>query len=494
MKKIKRFFTALLAGLLVLVHGTTALAQTEVNSGSGPASITISNTAQGQTYTLYKLFDATRSDAGISYKLMADKPALTDNEWFETDSAGNVLVKTADTVDITTTEFAEWATSYGKQVGEAVATADTLTFKGLEYGYYFVKSSLGAVITVDSTNPNATVIDKNDLKPKVPDPNTPDLPDTPDPDKGPGGKKVKIASGEYVDISTAQIGDVLDFRIKIVATNHMTENKQTQQIIRYVIEDNPVGLAIKQDSVVVRVDGKVIDTANISFDPSGKMVVGVRWVGENYQSIYKSPTNLTVSYKAVVTTEAKEGQATNNANIKYYGKGDSSNPDNPDDPKNPPIETIPGGGTTINTYKATIKKVNPEKQVIEGAEFRLYDQETGGTEVKVVADGAGAYRVAVEGEDGVVIQGGTAVIKGLKGDKTYWLEEIKAPSGYNILTARKQVLLNNQNGEIEVVNQAGAELPSTGAFGTRVFYTVGSILIVGAAIVLISKRRMKNLD
>ena len=44
--------------------------------------------------------------------------------------------------------------------------------------------------------------------------------------------------------------------------------------------------------------------------------------------------------------------------------------------------------------------------------------------------------------------------------------------------------------EITVENNAGSELPSTGGIGTTLFYVVGSVLVIGAAVVLISKRRM----
>ena len=43
-----------------------------------------------------------------------------------------------------------------------------------------------------------------------------------------------------------------------------------------------------------------------------------------------------------------------------------------------------------------------------------------------------------------------------------------------------------------VVNKAGVELPSTGGMGTTIFYTVGGILMAGAAILLITKKKMAN--
>ena len=41
-----------------------------------------------------------------------------------------------------------------------------------------------------------------------------------------------------------------------------------------------------------------------------------------------------------------------------------------------------------------------------------------------------------------------------------------------------------------VVNQQGTELPSTGGIGTTIFYVMGSILVICAGVVLITRRRM----
>lgn len=62
---------------------------------------------------------------------------------------------------------------------------------------------------------------------------------------------------------------------------------------------------------------------------------------------------------------------------------------------------------------------------------------------------------------------------------------------------------NKVNGEIDltankaegslsadVVNKSGSTLPTTGGMGTTIFYVVGSILVLGAAILLITKKRM----
>lgn len=100
---------------------------------------------------------------------------------------------------------------------------------------------------------------------------------------------------------------------------------------------------------------------------------------------------------------------------------------------------------------------------------------------------------------------------------TYTITEIEAPSGYNLLkdpitveigfTAPEEIdstdctwtytgtdIVNGTNNKVTVINQAGAELPSTGGAGTALFYIVGGILAVGAAVLLVTKRRMRNED
>ena len=498
MKKLKNLFMAMLAMLVMVLPSSVASAQTVDTQAGGTGTITIRNASQSQTYTVYKLFDATvtADGTGISYKVPTGKTLPADNPYFAVDSKGNVTAKEGATVS--SEAFATWAMSFGTEVKSATATDNTLVFTNLTFGYYFVTSSLGAVLTVDSTTPNATVIDKNTTNPTIPDSNNG------------GGKKIVAADGTTTSTTTAKIGDTVPFQFKFNATNFVTAaDVTTKQIKSYTITDTPTALTINQDSVVVKVGTKTLvknQDYTVSFDNTGKMTVVLTWIKADKSTIYNSPIEVNVTYSAVVTKEAKEGEATNTATL-GYNSFDPTNPTDPNHPDNPnPTPTDPtpvnpkdpdDNSTTVTTHRFTLKKTNEANDTLTGAEFKLYDALSGGAEIKVVKDGD-AYRVAEANEEGVVIEPGLeadqVVIKGLKGTTTYYLEETKAPDGYNILTERQAIEVTSDNtAEANVVNKKGGLLPSTGSIGTTMFYLSGAVMLIGAFIFMVSKRRMKNL-
>ena len=233
------------------------------------------------------------------------------------------------------------------------------------------------------------------------------------------------------------------------------------------------------------------------------MTVVLTWIKADKSTIYNSPIEVNVTYSAVVNKDAKEGEATNTATLGYnsFDPTDSTDPNHPDNPNPTPTDPTPvnpkdpdDNSTTVTTHRFTLKKTNEANDTLTGAEFKLYDASTGGTEIKVVKDTDGTYRVAEANEEGVVIEAGQVVIKGLKGGTTYYLEETKAPDGYNILTDRQAIKVASDNkAEANVVNKKGGLLPSTGSIGTTMFYISGAVMLIGAFIFMVSKRRMKNL-
>ena len=496
MNKLKSLFMTVLAVLAMVLPTTVASAQEVDTNAGGTGTITVRNASQSQTYELYKLFDATvtADGSGISYKLPSGKTAADfgGDTWFDVDSKGNITAK--QNADVSTPEFAAWAKSFGTKVTSSTATDNTLVFTNLTFGYYFVTSSLGAVLTVDSTTPNATVIDKNEQGPTIPD------------GTNGGGKKILAADGSTTSTTTAKIGDTVPFQIKFNATNYVTTAGVTKQILSYTVTDTPTALAIDQTSVVVKVGAQTLvkDTDyTVSFDSNGKMTVVLDWMQDNKATIFDSPSEVLVTYSAVVTKDAKEGEATNTATIGYnsFDPTDLTDPNNPDNPNPNPTDPTPvnpqnpdDNKTTVTTHRFTLKKTNDASETLTGAEFKLYNASTGGTEIKVVKDIDGTYRVAEASEAGVAIEAGQVVIKGLKGGTTYYLEEIKAPNGYNVLTERQAIEVTADNtAQANVINKKGGVLPNTGAIGTTLFYLVGSILLLVALVYTISKRRMSNI-
>ena len=105
---------------------------------------------------------------------------------------------------------------------------------------------------------------------------------------------------------------------------------------------------------------------------------------------------------------------------------------------------------------------------------------------------------------------------------TYELYETKAPGGYNklkdpikiVITATLDKTEDNpaltaltikvddsaaEDGDVTkgtvsttVTNNSGATLPETGGVGTTLFYIIGGVLMVGAAVLLVTRKRMNN--
>ena len=120
----------------------------------------------------------------------------------------------------------------------------------------------------------------------------------------------------------------------------------------------------------------------------------------------------------------------------------------------------------------------------------------------------GVTATAEVGDDGVVIFNGL-------GAGEYTITETKTPNGYNTIapitftvefvanpeengnhwkTESKEAAYNPASGNFElvIVNNQGSTLPSTGGIGTTIFYVVGAILVIGAGVVLVTKRRMNQ--
>ena len=150
------------------------------------------------------------------------------------------------------------------------------------------------------------------------------------------------------------------------------------------------------------------------------------------------------------------------------------------------------------TYFSGIEKIDGEDDSIklEGVKFTLKE---GDAEFKVTKHDDGYYYYDANGSSEVVTdKDGMIIIRGLDNDKTYTLTETENPNpGYNMLSGPTTLTLVKDEGEAyttntydQVENNKGTVLPSTGGIGTTMFYVIGAILVIGAGVVLVSRRRM----
>lgn len=468
-KTFKKLFAALLAAALVLAMAVPAFAVTNATKGS----ITISNTVKDETYTIYRMFKLD------SYNAESNTYSYTvESDWegfFKTGAGGNYITldgqnhptwtATDENDSTTVAAFAKaalaWAADKKISGTKETATGGTVTFSNLDLGYYLVDSSLGALCGLNTTNPNATIKEKNE-KPEI-------------------KKEVQTSTGDWSSENNAKIGDTVEYKVEI---------KVADGAQKYTVTDTmSKGLTFNNSSLKVTANDAVTTDYTLTSTTNGFTLV----LPETYVSNLTKGTTIIVTYNATLNKDAViDGDGNTNKVTLSYGNHQN---------------TVPSEVTTKSYQFDLVKVDGATKKLLNGAEFKLYDAENGGSVIKVVPV-AGGYRVANGDETGAVDTikvNGKVHISGL--DKTtYWLEETKAPDGYNMLTERKPVSLTNGSNNttltsstwseadhgVAVENNAGTVLPSTGGMGTTLFYVIGGGLMVAAVVLLVTKKRMEH--
>mgnify|MGYP004456860063 CR=1 FL=1 len=162
---------------------------------------------------------------------------------------------------------------------------------------------------------------------------------------------------------------------------------------------------------------------------------------------------------------------------------------------------------TYGVQNTKYKDTETAGNELKGAQFKLYTDNTYTNEVKLYKSSANSYHpVGTSGKQPAEYMesgdNGKFDIVGLDAG-TYYLRETKAPDGYNTCEpikieinasfAKGEVYLTNAKGMVnKIVDYSGVVLPSTGGIGTTIFYVVGGLLMVGAAVLLVTKKRMQK--
>lgn len=508
MKHMKKLVSVLLTMVMVFAMTATVFAEENIYS------ITINNSAEGHTYEAYQIFTGDLSGttlsnivwgSGVSTKGQTALQNTYDNA--ETKSAAGVAAALNENNakqfakdaagDLTETKFVSTYSEANKNY----------TISGLAAGYYLVKDQDGS-LTGDNDSYTEYIV-------KVVSNTTA----TPKSDKPTVEKKVKdINNSTETEMSSWQdsadhdIGDSVPFQLKATLANNVS-SYTTYKVVFHDTQSK--GLTYNNDAVVKIGDKDVTESFTIETttndDGTTTLTVScddVKALGAGNSSV------ITVEYTAKLNKDAVLGSA-GNPNEVYL---EYSNNPNKSEEGNSETGNTPEDVVIVFTYKTIINKVtkNPDynpgvegsKEYIPltGAEFTLekYNKET--NEWKAIT--------AVKNDEGT-----TFTFTGLD-DGNYRLTETKTPAGYNTIdpieftvTADHEVLSDNPalkslSGNVEtgaltftsnttdgslsadVVNQAGNTLPETGGMGTTIFYVLGSILVLGAAVLLITRKRM----
>lgn len=235
--------------------------------------------------------------------------------------------------------------------------------------------------------------------------------------------------------------------------------------------------------------------------------------------------NVIVNYNAIVNKFAVIGGEGNPNEVDL----EFSNNPNTDSTGETPKDIV-----TSFTYQLNVTKVDGEDETkLKDARFALYRLVNGTEKEYVTIDGNNKVsgwqddlptvtldEKTVNGNIVTDVNGEMSVI-GLDAG-TYYLTECVAPDGYNLLDEDVKITItakyssdgktidsltvtvgngeptegDKANGELDVTvkNFSGAELPSTGGIGTTIFYALGGLLAVGAAVFLVTKKRMSGVE
>ncbi|MBQ8312055.1 MAG: SpaH/EbpB family LPXTG-anchored major pilin [Clostridia bacterium] len=492
MTTMKKLVALLLAAMMLLAVMNVAVAEGTLTGGS----ITINDAISGQTYNAYQILYLESYDAqsGVySYKAnsaWADWLA-TQTDYVKIDPQGYVTwVDGADVAD-----FAALAKTQlsGKTVAAtATASSETVTLSSLNLGYYLLDTTLGALCSLDTTNPNVVMEEKNEV-PTI-------------------TKEVQEDSdSSWGETNDADVNQTVNYQatitVKAGAENYVLYDKMSE------------GLNFNSD-VIVKIGETVVDASNYTVSENvtggeGENAQAYTFAVEfknEYISTLAAGTEIVVTYSATLNEKAQVG-LTGNPNEVILKYGDESKPS-----WTPKDETITytwdmkvvkyTNVTTTTTVEGEELQTKTQEVPLANATFKLCTDTAGEKVMKFHDLGENKYEVCAK-EDCTVSHvteittdlTGTFDIEGLDAD-TYYLFETAAPAGYNKLAGAVTVTitgatkaegsdtLSYSTVETKVENKSGTELPSTGGIGTTIFYVVGGVLVLLAVVLLVTKRRV----
>lgn len=524
MKLIKKIAAIMFAFMMVFTLSSNVNAEETTGTGK----ITIDNAIPGETYTIYKVFDLESFDGdNYSYKVTNEKW----KEFFKTGEGKDYVVindydgvtwkneKTATQAEKESLakELAPKMLKFAKNSANGItgiskpASSNNLDFEGLSLGYYLVDSSVGALCGLTTTDNEVRINEKNTKPTLNKYVNTYDVAHPNHADRNSLKKNTTNEIGDVVWF-TAEI-DNFKGAEQLVFTDTMDSGLSLNGIL-----NNQVLLQVSLVKRNVTENVTDADVQNLRLNTDYTTVPGkedrkdkftLQFTDEGYKKLEQYYENyvLRISYSATVNKSALINNE-NTATLKYGN--------------NPNVIT---SNAYVGVLSIPVFKRKNDNTPLPKAEFSLYttldDANNGVNPIEFKQDDSSKeiYRKATNEETDTVKKittnnTGRFEFYGLK-EGEYYLKEIKAPDGYNKLkepikvTVTKKVdndtkmvighSLNYTYGkkagngvtEVQVINETGSLLPSTGGMGTTLIYLIGGVLVLGSGVVLMNKKRAK---
>ena len=490
MKKFKKIFASIAASALVAAMSFTSMAASITINGNVPENPQKVET----TYNYYQVLKATVADGHAAYYVTDE--GLSQRIAGLTDSTGNALftvTKTADGSRFNVVPNREYKDADGIMIANALNTLtdiiasksvtvnsrDSVTITGLEDGYYLFVSSLGTKLVVDTASGDCTIHEKNYYP----------------------------SSSKKVENSKVTVGEDATYYIIVKVPDTVNA-----QIIVHDTLDNE--LKFNQNSVAVHIDetNAITDSTDVT-ELSSKNYNELTGTGITVSSAVKDRCSFEITIPAA--------QAGKTLVFKYSAKLSGIDNENPNGPyKNTEYITYAEYESEhkivpINTCDFDLTKTfEDNNDVALNAKFKLYKANAKGNldindssvmVVDKIGDSENKYVVNKAGSKNTEITAFNTKklnVIGL-GEGTYYLVETSTESGYNLLADSIRIDVNGEGNvshkkgtdatinskNVEVLNNKGLLLPSTGGMGTTVFAIVGLLVMAGAAVTLIIKKR-----
>lgn len=487
MKKVKKLFAVLLAAMTVMALSATALAAETFTIRFTDPGFSLFAAGDTPRYSVYQIFagDLTTDDSGVK--------TLSNIEWGQncaqsyttgdpvSEKVLNALIAVKNSSD--KEKLAE-ITKYVDLTGEAFDTTDGTSALSVAAGYYLIKDN-GPVSGSEYSLYVIEVTDNVTITPKT---------------SNTTSEKKIVDNGTKKDSADYDIGDEITFRLSATITEHYDYYETYKLTFHDTLSE---GLTLDENpTVTVKVGETVIDASNYTLVTAG-LTDGcsfeVQFEDLTTIDSVKAGSEITVEYTATLNEGAVIG---GNGNPNTMHVTYSNNPYDDTDTTDTPDDTV-----KVYTYKVVVNKVDGNNDPLTGAGFTLYKKDANGT-----------YQAVGDEVTGDTMTEFT--FSGLSaGD--YKLEETTTPEGYNTIAPIEftisatygndgsiatlsatatdnttQFTADKTAGSLttNVVNKRGSLLPETGGIGTTIFYVLGGILMAGAVVLLVTRKRMRDAE